>query len=933
MTGGTGPPYREPCGGWSPAILGSRYQHYDPSAKGSPAFENVSLVANYETAPPAGIPPYSRPSLADSYPICAEAPDCTAGNPKCGIWPKTERPNIGRYNNAYEAVPGSTYNRAVCQKIGWKGVQASVRWYGRASFTNRDGCVVPTNREDCGFCNFTTPVPVPEQVKYLTMAVDISFNYRGREQDIEFFTKHWQRTYSVHSQSGITTLDSCTTEGTYVNETTGQQHDLTVAQVEAPGDMLGLDQCGHNTYVEACKQANISQQNDPNVPYTPFTIVESLSEIDYHAVVKEISIDGVTVLSTATISFNLSNPMTAGDVYGDLVNMVASWPLDDDTLYPWRYDSYTTVMPSLTRNQLPFPASPDTWTDCLMQDKNGLNPGDTGYIPTGWKDPQTDNYDGQVLGLPNPASYGPHFDFDHKTNRSCVDDEDVRQYYVSHYGAYSGIGNNGDETDSVVPSNATRWTENQEAGGGLPFAFVQSTVGGVCILQKYAQIKVNRPSLNFFGPCGAQRFDMNQEMVRCISETSMSGTVATFTVDILRRGTPDDVEVGGTFRGRVCGISDDLDGVWTVTKVSADTYSIDTSEPRMDGGDAEDCTGIIGKLKWQNAWPICGRVKIESVRQLGGGIVEINLADSAPGLRTGDMALITGVTGLVRDGNSVTVNSDFQFTVTGSYSGEYTSGGYVSSPDAPAYYWNDTGFKGDFILFSAQHDFRDIAVQDQKIFDFTRCSCDAAPNPGAPLRNYQGSNGVPRSVKSISVVEGCLPFTPCCPSVICFSPNGEVFNNGITRGFDHGFTADDVYGSLQQWWVDTTMQDPYWQIPARTCEDGLESDTPLQMDDGSCADVDYAHFPVVEARASLPDGAPDMPLGLELQYLTLDQIDVSEITFPGKIIRVPQAPGLKTSDDALPPQRFETEWGLWIAQTGCVKNGGKFSSDYLEDGL
>ena len=116
-----------------------------------------------------------------------------------------------------------------------------------------------------------------------------------------------------------------------------------------------------------------------------------------------------------------------------------------------------------------------------------------------------------------------------------------------------------------------------------------------------------------------------------------------------------------------------------------------------------------------------------------------------------------------------------------------------------------------------------------------------------------------------------VPFNPCLPAVVCISPNGEVFPNGVTVPFPATFNFDDSYGASWQAEIEQAKASLFSQPVHTPCGDvvdpitDLESETKVaQMDDGNCKDsyqdgvvyhFIYQHFTFVESLGAPPGGA------------------------------------------------------------------------------
>ena len=97
----------------------------------------------------------------------------------------------------------------------------------------------------------------------------------------------------------------------------------------------------------------------------------------------------------------------------------------------------------------------------------------------------------------------------------------------------------------------------------------------------------------------------------------------------------------------------------------------------------------------------------------------------------------------------------------------------------------------------------------------------------------------------------------------------------------------------------------------------------------------YAQRPWVEARASLPTGAPALPTGCEINPLSLS--DLAETTPPAGVVLVP--PGaLGWLDegggaDPLQPVPAVMPWGIYLRELACVCANGRFAADYRANGV
>jgi hypothetical protein len=382
--------------------------------------------------------------------------------------------------------------------------------------------------------------------------------------------------------------------------------------------------------------------------------------------------------------------------------------------------------------------------------------------------------------------------------------------------------------------------------------------------------------------------------------------------------------------------------------------------------------GTIGKCKFQTAYPVCGRLAINAITfsQIRNEYT-LSLADSAPQLEVHDKLDIWDESMIATKVNVevTTVTDDETFLLALSDSFEQ-AGGYITAHGAPAYWWNDDNGKGDYLVFSYFHDFRDYQERDLWNARITACPNCGFRSNGPAKRVNQARWGMPRSVKQIALVSPpsnngwtCIPFDPCAPQVICISPNGEIFPNGKTYPFPGSVTLDTQYGSLWQELIVQCMPDIFYEPPAPeciTCTDDTEDPAgDPQLDDcdmyedvfGDCWEDlcynpcapelgeyrAYAMRPWVEARDGVPAAwiQGDTPPNLGTynpHILTLEELDTK--TEPsGFVVPPPEITGARYDFPSL--WTFDTSaWLRWRAMADCVcgvnnfQSPGRFAEDY-----
>ncbi len=681
-----------------------------------------------------------------------------------------------------------------------------------------------------------------------------------------------------------------------------------------------------------------------------------------------------------TLTGILTDAYADSAVYSAIVDMLDEWDLTDDKVYPWRVDQFVSAAPMVKRDEyhgvkVPYAISATIFNNI----HNGAYPGtgdDAAWIAShqsGWTEEGYEDsgaaggtgtalpaaYSGDLLGAPLPGGYNRYFDFDHKTWRCC--DSSGPQFYLSENGAYGsfngGLDSLGGEeaTDHAIPHSATAWTENHlEADLWYAGAWVLYD-GTALIAQKWAEIKNPRPSYNFFGPCGEDRFRYDETKVGCV-DTYDSGTkVVTLLAGVT--GMTSGV-------GLICGIDPTVDGVWNFTRTDDSHYTL-TGSRLYTAPSRDDCTNpTFGKLRFPDAWPICGRVAVTS-SSIASGTVTIHCA-AAPYLRTGDHVDFTDVDGAVIESNkTVTVISETEFTFSGSIPTGVFVVSNVGAVSAPLWWWYDNRPKGSYLWAEWTHNLRDYQERDRAISQYGSCGCSPVTDPGAAIRPYQEGHGMPRSVSAFDIGRDCLSWTPCAPQVLCYSPNAESFTNGVTRAFPETFSSDERYSSLWQAAfvqevvdysyqpiqdpdTDTIWNEP-WDSPHEPCDVQAKTDPTAtwQEDDGTCIEDDdtdhhyyYRHRPYVEPEIALPvvDGhtAPSLPSGLYLAFITSLGTGTNELNHNGSIVGnvlpPPAVIGNSNNADATPNQPV-TPWSLYVLQMTCVcaDPAGRFETEYSDD--
>lgn len=753
---------------------------------------------------------------------------------------------------------------------------------------------------------------------------------------------------------------------------------------------------------------------------------------------------GLTLSSSTvlTVTGTLTLAHTDAEIYSDIKdNLLSVWPLDDDSLYPWRIDLKVSAAPLVSRDEIftqgftqnwwvkdyghPIsdlfgsygdPAwqghcgialSPDSTTgkkilvldwqvtagDVLHVELGGQFSfcATTGYTIIGGSLPPGVSFDdstgiidgtvsadghwgvtiqatgaaaavtGEILGTPKPAGYQNYFDFGYRDWLGCCyrppDNPGHQTWSWYQHGWGMDVSAFNFSSGCQLPLNTTQWTNYFQSVNKPQGAFLfyndtgQDYFGIGCVSSdatsgtldgdalwacKYAEIPERWFSQNFARPAGGDKFAFDENRVYCAVNVSGTGEGSTWTLTdpVTGIAPPDAADFSGVWGGAVVG------GFFNVASYSSGTLTLGSKVYDVPGNwssqsnhDEEFC---FGKLRFPTCPALLGRIGI--VPDEDGATFTFESPQTNFGLDSAthqeqidlfdkDMNILTSDVAAARI-------DDSHFSIAGNL----PNSRFVMIHGAAKWYMNDTGPKGDYALLEWLSDFRSNG-------EFARLTgvLDCSETQVAQPTQNVGGGPVTQPFASFSQTPGCLPFTPCSPKVICISPNGETFPNGITYPFPENFACDEQYGS--KWWayVQTTMTDLFWQRPHRPCN--IQPCAKWLMDGGTCADDEggscpgdedyipdessiptyyFGHAPQVEARLTVPcnyglnhtECAPALPAEVQIGWLSPVHYDTGDIALP------PQPPG--ALEDRGEPAGASTAWDfhslLCSHSTGCRFN-------------
>jgi hypothetical protein len=737
-----------------------------------------------------------------------------------------------------------------------------------------------------------------------------------------------------------------------------------------------------------------------------FNCIVSNTQITASVYVHEGTGDGTYVNYGLEISVSLSDPNPSSAVYDDLKSLTAQVMLNDDLLYKWRTDGLLNVAPLMSRNEVPQNIAPLTWIQTtaysgapyylpqLTLDDYRQPSGPKPYSKWAqmnwydancylWQFPKVFSngrwvpgdqttcaatalvkiYDGAVIGALKPRGYENYFDWKFEDWQGCQYTDSTGdqkfEWYVYGYGMTAAQYNN--KTGCQLPLNCTQWTNNFEvidksSGASLTYQLAgassncdnssTSERSGALWGYKYATIKENWQSQNYFRG-GSDKFLYDETAVYSAtlkqqtgSHPINSGQGSTWTLADSNDNPPASLP-NGTWGGRSVG------GFY-----SGCTYNPTTGVVTLGGlvlnlpsewdslsGDGGIC---FGRLRFPDLPSLKGRVPIT----VKGKAAVFDSPQTQFGMSTAGLEKVDVYTQkmiLLASGVSAARVDDSNFMLQTAY----PTAAWVMSHGAPAWYMDTNYPRGNYVALQWLLDYRHDAQLAAQV------DCSGNHIPFTTNHDY--------AIGGFSQTQGCLPFINCAPRVICFSPNGEDWENGETYPFpsDISRVMDGRYGGAWYGTFQTTMQDLFWQAPHHPLGDqpdeSLEawpgdtipaSSVLWKEDNGSCQEngvnedtgvqtMYYPMSPLVEAEIMLPkfglanpqtELPPALPAGISQTWL---DPAVNDLSTPG-VIDAPGPVGFNCGDGS--PKSVGTEWGLraTLKNATAIDSSCRFMEDYSE---
>lgn len=964
--------------------VGNCFQHGDSSEMSISLYLNTTKLKNYINATGSPVDPYIReldtgfyPGCLGYYPPCngwsgsAEDGDylnrpykpCYVPVPEelaCPATASARRVYQGNIYNCFETEATGMRHLGNCHKVGYKNVQAMVLWHGSHGYFHTEN--LGPAYVDYGFCFpwYADQSDNIDKIRYQrkTAVASLTVTGTGGSTTDEWFTS--ERTCTVNRYSGR--LDRTCTEASsstsidfiggwlyqYSNLCHWTRTMITSYGDSYPNSLFGVafaivndiegtlgfpptrtyyggshwklywEEVGVRSYeVEYNFETGYLHRLEKYLPGGTTAWDETWHyQSDSHF---RYTFRGNTYNPLDYIEMDVDvyfeNPVTSTNMIAEANEMLSSWDLTNYKIYPWRTDTNTSYAPLVRRDSPRHSIGVDV--QCGNSSENTSSTG-------------------TLLGQPMDYHYEKYWSFNHE-NWELVECAFPATWTLMSYGGWSG--------QHGTPTCATEWTDDYTANI-IPKGAFYYFDGDILFAQKWAETLIRRPSINYYRPCGTDRFQISSTgyCIVNVTGTTVNGNPSVW-MDEINTGDQVYLCVAGAQRG-----------IYEVTKVDNTTLNLDTllvSGSQMPDNMYECGTGMVAKLRWPLTYPghvspICGRIPISNI--VNNTPLTCSLGDTHY-LVDNDQIRIAGIPNNHPANGTWTIKvmEDGRITLNGSTTTAvpYKQGGYVYNVYGPDYKWNDDTSKGTYTVVEWDHEYKQQGEADRMAnqYDYlygtsgSGGSCSDPDNlvyyhnpyyPHVTIREAQALRGLPSSVEHLDCTQGSASISPCYPYVVCISPNGEAWKSGITYPMQP-ITIDERNGSLWQASVEQSIADPFWQRPPCKCQ-GIEDlfdpeivdykcsyDAGLggghREDDGTCQQDDsinsyYAHRPMVETICKPPEDAPLPPDGIYFGFLTQEEITA-------------QASGNFYSNptDSKP-------WDLYLKQIDCVCNQGRFWEQY-----
>jgi hypothetical protein len=792
---GKGYPYRPPCNGWASALIPHLFGCENMMVKAHkaiPVRKNVTLVPNplwdecRLSDPPAGTPLVAppQPRLA-----CDTNTSCNSDGTPCGPWPRPHPANV------YQLSDTETVDLSACKKEGYKVVYGSKNWHGKLPLTSKSLRPQIISIPSAGCFIYSGANNEADQVRYLRQDVTASSRI-VKPWEVEG-DPAYDIAVSFASSDSINRLSGRRTghyTENYAIENSGLFHNLEGFIHDygesTPDSIVGLalqyiSAMNGLPGFEATWGETVTARTDNGAEVQ--TLTWSNCHLSYYS---------GSIASANSYRIEIYITDTVCEVRE---TQITDWIMDGTLLSTYEAvirlelsEPYTAAQVSLDVDDLlaVWVLSDDAVYPWRTDTRRSLGPLVTRNerataVPGLWRSPiDGEQWVDESLpprdDIPDGGIVGGPLPAGSDPYFDFAHITNVAAETVS-YGWQYVPQSYGAYAPSVCP-HATQWTNFNTPS---------------------AELQGNEPAVHpFIYMVGWDRLTLGFQNLDGMSATCQSP------------------------------ISNGMAGLWKAKYAEVVIPNKSHNFFRPCGGDVTD---------YPTAHKICGRIAVLSATQ-NGGSVDLVLSSAADQLATDDYIDTTGLPGL---GNnlSVTVTDSTHISVTGTLSEPYVSGGFVFSHGAPAYYWDDTGQKMDFVIREWYHDMRVFMesysahgrYRGQQITNETNapedidCPLPADADPVNYLRTSETFLGDPETIGTGSywlsqqiTTEACIKRSVCSPAVVVFSPNNEGFANAYVGPFPT-IPLDEQYGTLWLARLDQWMLYPLLVASTGTRADYVES--------------------------------------------------------------------------------------------------------------
>lgn len=934
-----GAPFRPPADGWhSPRLVflaGSQrvlaWENLDAYA---PVYTNVIQPCNVYGAP--------YPRVASSG--CEQIPDSSCGGdcaaqlargcpPYAWLGDGTMAPqykNLAAFPKPTWVKQSGKVNADKAKNVGWKAVQAERIHQGIGGWKDVD-CV----NDGLVTCDgVTTPYrkykAAGSQVHYLSAKYECSYSGINNTS----FTSPYPVFQYSGSISGTNTIDKLSgrlTPNVHVNYS-GTLIYLDPSVTEWNGLKVG-DTYSYSDGLDYFNNQLVTPQNVDSFPvFEPLGswIVKDVIDLPADCNSPNISEPGHSWSFTDTVweettdydnvdewgrhsptksdfKVTLLDPLLASEVFADIDALTDGWDLTNDLQYPWRTDTNLSFVPLVCRNEI------GGRNPLVVIQLKTMNP--DGSI-TNYVDPDS-FYDGSVYGNPLDPQVDCGLPPDSVLLGGYFAPEMVRYELCSGRWvvASAGVFNNG---QNGLPTTATHWPNERDLawfslsfGGCWQTSNYFNTVGGIQVgdgklrRQKYCETKLEWDSYDFNRPYGADKFAINPKKAYCFSSEAgenisvwKCNSTAPAVNDYVLLNTPYHK---GVFK--VTSVTDPSPVIGTVNGNGC-VFAVGLQVSVLPAGTPDGTCGVLQFSSYWSAVAPFGLLEVNAT--FAGGTSTVTTTENMDAWLLDSDGSTTPITQAVdfyaqvknSSGMFVPANAPFASGVITKVDATHAtcttdvSAAKYMCPAGKQPWWYDNGMKGQVVAMGWTYDFRTGGEAGR----LTGLNC-GGNFPNTPFTDSDGNVHNADGTRNYGFSEFtaqqlALPFSPCCPSVMCFSNNGETWKNGVTLPIP-AMEVDYHYGKL--WYAEfvQAVESPVYVPPALSPWSCSHTDPTsgaydpsiihLLADDGSCIGDDTsdntnlkfrsAHPPVVEPFLTLPvtnqTTAPDpMAYGLGWHVLS-----------------------------------------------------------------